>query len=477
MIAVLLLLQVAVAPPQSSDSADTSAIRPSALRRHVEVIAADSMLGRRTPGAGLERTARYVAEQFARLGLRPAGTAGGYEQRWGLARWVPDSAASRIALAGAGWRATPRLGADVRYVGGAVDGTMVEGEAVLVAADGGSGASPSLAGRVALLPVDYSRALPPELQKRVERLAAEAAAVVILSNRDSLAFLQRLESAAAPRLTADFRAADAGAPVLELHRRALNGREPADIARIAVRLERRVQERFTAPNLVGVLEGADSGLRKEFVVITAHLDGLGTRTGAGDSIFNGADDNATGVAALLEIARAFAERAARPRRSLLFLSASGEELGLWGSDYFVRHPTVPLHRIAALLNMDLIGRNWPDSVIVVGPEFTTLGTTLRRTIASHPELRMGAVADRWPEERIFYRSDHYHFARAGVPILFFTSGTHPDYHQPSDSPDRVDFDKATRVAQLVYRVAAAAANDPERPRWSPESYRRIVQEE
>jgi Zn-dependent M28 family amino/carboxypeptidase len=137
---------------------------------------------------------------------------------------------------------------------------------------------------------------------------------------------------------------------------------------------------------------------------------------------------------------------------------------------------VPLRDMAALINMDLNGRNWSDSVIAVGPDFTTLGETLRQVTAAHPELRMWPLADRWPEERIFYRSDHYHFARHGVPILFFTSGTHPDYHQPTDSADRIDAGKASRLVQLLYYLIADIANDPMRPRWSPTWYREIVQE-
>jgi Zn-dependent M28 family amino/carboxypeptidase len=212
------------------------------------------------------------------------------------------------------------------------------------------------------------------------------------------------------------------------------------------------------------------------VAISAHLDHVGVRPGRADSIFNGADDNASGVAGLLEMAEAFSQREARPARSLLFLLPSGEEKGLWGSAYYVQHPTVPLRDIVADLNLDLIGRNWGDSVIVTGPEMSTLGETLRRVSAARPELRMAPLADRWPEERIFYRSDHYNFAVKGVPVLFFTSGTHADYHQPTDAVDRIDTEKASRLVRLVFHVSAAVANAAERPRWTPGSRRRLVEE-
>jgi len=465
---LLLLAQAAAAGP---------AIAPAALQQHVLILADDSMQGRATPSAGLERAAAYVARQFAELGLAPAGDAGGYEQRWGLTEWTPDTAGSRIELRGDGWRLAPRLGADLRYVTGAVGGRTIEGETILLdlPAAARMGAA-ELRDRVVVLPVDYQRPLPPELGALVERLAARSRAVIILGNRDSATFARRLAVAAEPRLTPDFRDGQGGAPVLELHRRALAGRPLGSGVRVTIRLQRRILRRATAPNLVGVLEGTDPELRGEYVAVSAHVDGVGLRPGAADSINNGADDNASGLAALLEIARAFRPPAQRPRRSMLFLVPSGEERGLWGSDFFLRHPTVPRERIVADLNMDLIGRNWTDSVIVAGPELSSLGETLAAAVAAHPELRMTPLADRWPEERIFYRSDHYHFARAGVPVLFFTSGTHPDYHQPTDSPDRVDAEKAARVARLVYHIAARVANDPVRPQWRAGSFRRIAEE-
>jgi hypothetical protein len=473
---LLALAPIALQAPHPA-SGTGPAITPAALRRHIQILADDSMGGRGTPSPGLERAAAYVSREFARLGLSPAGDTG-YAQRWAVSRWVPDDAGSLIELAGDGWQVSPGLGAEVRLVGGTVGGAEVAGEVLLLDDPPPPGAAldPRLRDRIVLLPVDFSRPLRPDLQQRVDRLARQARAVVILSNRDSATFAARLAAAAEPRLGPDFRLPRDGAPVLEVHRRAFGTRDPARITRARIRLARRVLARDLVPNLVGTLEGSDPRLRREYVAISAHLDGVGLRPGAADSINNGADDNASGVAALLAIAGAFSAPEARPRRSLLFLVPSGEERGLWGSDYYVHHPTVPLDRIVATLNMDLIGRNWTDSVIVVGPDYSSLGATLRGVQTAHPELRMAAIADRWPEERIFYRSDHYHFARRGVPILFFTSGTHPDYHQPTDSPDRVDVEKASRIARLLYHVAAAVAGDSSRPRWNPESYRRIVED-
>ena len=130
---------------------------------------------------------------------------------------------------------------------------------------------------------------------------------------------------------------------------------------------------------------------------------------------------------------------------------SGEEKGLWGSAYFTAHPPVPLDQVVADLNMDMIGRNWPDTIVAIGKDHSEPRPHPRvGGNAAHPELRMTAIDDRWPEERFYFRSDHYNFARAGVPILFFINGVHPDYHGPSDSPDKIDAEKESRILQLLF---------------------------
>lgn len=230
-----------------------------------------------------------------------------------------------------------------------------------------------------------------------------------------------------------------------------------------------------APNVVGILEGTDASLRHEYLVYSAHIDHIGLSPGQADSINNGADDNASGAAGLLELMEAFSQPGARPKRSIVFFAPSAEEGGLLGSAHYTEHPTVPLEQVVANINMDLIGRNWRDSIIAVGLEQSDLGGTLRRVVQAHPELQMEPIADRWPEERIFYRSDHYNFARKGVPILFFTSGTHPDYHRPSDEPDRIEVAKEARLLRLIFYVGAEVANAEARPKWMAESYRQIVE--
>jgi Zn-dependent M28 family amino/carboxypeptidase len=175
----------------------------------------------------------------------------------------------------------------------------------------------------------------------------------------------------------------------------------------------------------------------------------------GDSIYNGADDDASGTAGIIELAQAFAS-GPRPRRSVVFMTVSGEEGGLLGSEWYSEHPLFPLEKTVANLNMDMIGRNWTDTIAAI-------------------ELGLDVVEDMWPEERFYYRSDHYNFARNGVPILFFFNGVHADYHRPSDEPEKIDSEKTARIVRLVYLLGLDVANADEPPAWDPAAYKRIVE--
>jgi Zn-dependent M28 family amino/carboxypeptidase len=245
---------------------------------------------------------------------------------------------------------------------------------------------------------------------------------------------------------------------------------------LTVELRDTVLLALTAPNTVGILEGSDPELRREYLIYSAHMDHIGITPGQPDSINNGADDDGSGTVGVVELARAFSRPEARPRRSIVFLTVSGEEKGLWGSRYFSEHPTVPIHQVVADLNIDMIGRNWPDTIVAIGKEHSDLGTTLGRVNRAHPELGMTAIDDRWPQERFYFRSDHYNFARKGVPILFFFNGVHPDYHQVTDSPDKINSEKEARILKLLFYLGQELGNAPRRPQWRPDSYREIVED-
>jgi hypothetical protein len=217
-----------------------------------------------------------------------------------------------------------------------------------------------------------------------------------------------------------------------------------------------------ALNVCGVLRGSDETLRDEAVVFSAHMDHMGTRVD-GD-VFNGADDNASGSAAFLEVAEAFAA-GERPRRSVIFLSVSGEELGLWGSKHYSENPTWDVESLVANVNIDMIGRVAELSganEISITPSFRhpKFSSIARGAAGLAARFGMGLTNG----DQFYERSDHYNFAVKGVPVVFFCDGEHEDYHQVTDTADKLDYEKIQKVARLAYWIGHEVANDDERPR-------------
>ena len=252
-------------------------------------------------------------------------------------------------------------------------------------------------------------------------------------------------------------------------------------------------------NVIGILEGSDPVLKNEFVVMSAHLDhlGLSAPLPSGHNVYNGADDDGSGSAGLLAMARAFAQGAAkglRPKRSILFLWNAGEEKGLWGSQYFNEYPPIDLSKIVADLNMDMIGRTKgpgfsdpdathvlvnPGEILVVGPNISSddLEKTIETVNGGYQKIALNHFYDAAAPDathdnlgpgpngqRIFYRSDHYNFAKTGIPIAFFTTGLHPDYHRPTDTVEKIDFKEMQVVSKSVAAVGWVLGNQDGRPR-------------
>ena len=488
---------VAQAPRPVGPTADAAAsITASDVSRRIGILAHDSMLGRDTPSRGLELTAKYVADEFRRFGLRPGGDDGGWFQRYPITRRRLDLAQSRVVLRVGATTATAGLAATARHVGGDIPRQPVTGPVVLV---GGpvtpdAVADMSLRDKVVLYVHDYSKAIPADAAQVARAIRVSGArAIVAISNLDSAAFAARVPRRAPERFGMELRLGSppsvevseavvapalgaAGVKLAEVRRATRPVARDLPGVTATVTLKETVTDSLSAPNTVGILEGADPVLRNEYLVFSAHMDHVGITPGARDSINNGADDNASGTAGVIELAEAFSRPGARPKRSVIFLTVSGEEKGLWGSRWFSEHPTVPLEQLVANINLDMLGRNWADSIVAIGKEHSDLGATLERVNAAHPELRMVAIDDRWPEERFYFRSDHYNFARKGVPAIFFFNGVHEDYHRVTDSPEKIDAEKESRILKLLYYFGKAIGDAPERPTWDPESRRLIVEE-
>jgi Zn-dependent M28 family amino/carboxypeptidase len=208
-----------------------------------------------------------------------------------------------------------------------------------------------------------------------------------------------------------------------------------------------------SPNVIGWIEGSDPALRNEHVVFTAHFDHIGTSPVAspsGDYIYNGADDNASGTAALLEIAEAFAALAEPPARSVVFVATSAEERGLLGAHNYAAHPTIPLSSALANINLDMIGRNAPNTVEVIRRTDSELGELVQSVAELHGDIGVSPV-DR-PDDVLVRRSDCWAFLSRGVDALFLHSGLHEDYHGLDDEVDRIDAAKVAGVARLAWWV-------------------------
>jgi hypothetical protein len=217
-----------------------------------------------------------------------------------------------------------------------------------------------------------------------------------------------------------------------------------------------------ATNVVAVLRGSDPALRGQAVLFSAHMDHVGTRMD-GDA-YNGADDNASGTAGLMAIAKAFSQLKKRPRRSIIFLSVSGEELGLWGSAYYAKNPTWPVEDIVAGINTDMIGRNGPESgetEVTVTPSYRHRKFSSIVRDSARIGKQLGLTFSNG--DKYYERSDHVNFARVGIPVVFFCNGEHDDYHQVSDHAEKLDAKKMETIARLAYWTGVMVAGQDERP--------------
>ncbi len=489
-------LLTAQAPGAVMRAAET--ITPNDVARRIGIIADDSMMGRDTPSRGLELTAQYVADQFKKFGLKPGGENGTYFQRYAITRKRLDMAGSHINFTIGKAHTQAQFTRDAALSFGGAPAKPVAGRPILIsgALDAQGIAGAGLRDRIAMVVLDYSKPRSASVNEALgAMLQAGIKAMVIVSNRDSATFAQRVAQQGTPQTSVGSVAANL-VPVVEIHERALGQvLRPAGLDVVQLRqsatmvtkplanltvelnLKTEILDSATAPNTIGILEGSDPQLKNEYLVYSAHMDHIGISAGRPDSINNGADDDASGTAGVVELAEAFSQTGARPKRSVLFLTVSGEEKGLWGSAYFTDRPTVPTDAMVADLNIDMIGRNWKDTIVAIGKEHSDLGSTLNRVNAAHPELKMTAIDDKWPDESFYTRSDHFNFARKGVPILFFFNGVHADYHQVSDEPAKIDSEKESRILQLLFHLGQELANAPARPKWNPESYKEIVHEQ
>lgn len=480
------------APAGLTPAQAVATITPADVFARIEFLASDRMRGRDTPSPELELTAEYLVNQYKLMGFSAGGENGTFFQWYPYPLRQLDAAGARLDVTGAGGTASLAYGRDFFANGGTAQ--PLASAPLAYAGRGGDAvlAEGALRGRLAVvaIPGRYTRDWRIErnrLRSAAQRAGASAVVFVLDAAWTADSVARYAQGAQAPTRTvggelaypmffvtqeAARRIFSAGGLSLdEQWRGAESVSRPVPLAgaTATAALPVRTLDEGRAPNVVAVLPGSDPALRDEYVVLSAHMDGLGVGAPVdGDSIYNGADDDASGTTALLEVAQAMSQLGVRPRRSVVFLHVSGEEKGLLGSEWYSEHPTLPLAQTVANVNVDMIGRNAADSVVVIGKDYSTLGDVTNRLNGEHPELNLTLADDMWPEQRFFFRSDHYNFARKEVPAIFFFSGVHADYHRPSDEVETIDTDKAARISRMVFYLVYDIANDPQRPRWDPE---------
>ncbi|HEY1527419.1 MAG TPA: M28 family peptidase [Candidatus Angelobacter sp.] len=492
-----------VLPPVPST---VDSITPGELRMHLEFLASPELGGRYTLSPGFAIAARYIASRLEADGFKGAGENGSFLQTFQVVSGKADTAKSSLEVKAGNKAKSYRFGdfylpADggtgeaqghVVFVGAGISspsqhhddysGLDVKGNIVLIVpgafsgvdisrlqeSESGQGAARAH-GAVGILQLPPQRLM--ELMKNKgfqERAAARETVRLARGTEGKLPAVT-----VGPALAEDILGA-AGLDVKSVYesisrKQKLQPRKLDLTATIAVAMQ---LNRSTTQNVAAILEGSDPTLKHEYVVFSAHYDHL--KTGPSGEIYPGADDDGSGTTAVLAIAHAMSLE--RPKRSVLVMFHAGEELGLLGSEYNTDYaPVVPLDQIVADLNIDMIGRSKPPGDNQMEDEHLTDANTVYLVGSNRISLELHQLSeetnaqfqkmklnyhynDPADPERIYFRSDHWNYAKHGVPIIFYFDGTHVDYHRPTDTVDKIDFAKLTRITRLVFETGWRIAN-------------------
>lgn len=487
-----------VLPPVPST---VDAITPGELRMHLQFLASEELGGRYTLSPGFAIAARYLASHLEAYGFKGAGEHGDFLQTFQVVSAKPDASKSALELTFGGKAKSYHFGdfyipadggngdahGQIVFVGAGISspsqhrddyaGLDVKGKIVLLVAGVSQGVDPSRLddnehgqgaarahGAVGVLQLPPHRFLEYMKNKGFQERAASRETVRLARGaEDSLPVATLGPSLAEELLSA------CGMDLKSVYEQNIHPRKLDISAKMTIAQQ---LTRATTQNVAAILEGTDPVLKHEYVVFSAHYDHL--KTGPGGEIYPGADDDGSGTTSVLTIAHAMSME--RPKRSVLVMFHAGEELGLLGSEYNTDYaPVVPLKQMVADLNIDMIGRSKQpgdnamqdehltdaNTVYLVGsnrisPELHQLS---EETNAQFQKMKLDYYYnDPNNPERIYFRSDHWNYAKHGIPIIFYFDGTSVDYHRPTDTIEKIDFNKMTRVARLVFETGWRIAN-------------------
>jgi len=463
------------------------------ILHHIKYLASDELQGRRAGTEFADKAAEYIAEEFEEYGLKPLGPDGSFYQEFEFVSGAKLGEKNSLAVNVAGSLTPYKVSSDftplafskdtsvtgdVVFAGYGItakdlqyddyEGLDVKDKVVLVLQYGPEGDNPH--GK-------FSKFLSLRLKAMTAREKGACALLLatgplddekgeLLRLRYDLAFADAgIPCMHIKRAVADSILRYAGTSVKETQEKLRSSLKPGSfpISGVSVSLTSDVQkERSRTKNVIGLLPGSDENLKDEYLVIGAHYDHLGLG-GAGSlvpdtvAVHHGADDNASGTAGVLELAQAFVAQESKPKRSFLFMSFGAEEEGDLGSDYFVKHPLVPLQKIVAMINLDEIGREKDSTLIVYGTGTSPLWGSLLTKFNTPARFKLKQN----PEG--FGPSDHASFYAKDIPVLFFFTGAHPDYHKPSDTWDKIDVDGEQAILEYVEKIAMEIADRGEKP--------------
>lgn len=472
------------------------------LREHLTIIASAGMEGRLTGTKGQRKAAAYIQSQFQQIGLKKPSSLNGYRQYFSVLKdtLLPESLQID--------KQSLKYGIDYGLLSGSsikeafkskkiifcgygikaknyndYEGKNVKGKVVLIVSG-----EPKVDGKYLVTEAVNGR-LPSYSMVGKAAAAKEEGAIAVLYINTDWDSIPSAKAANADKKIIYSPQPDSAANITMILLAAsqlsniLNENEEKNILEKAktksplnkIKIEKSIKTKLAfkkttivgqASNVIGMIEGSDK--KDEYVFITAHYDHLGKK---GNTIYYGADDDGSGTASVIEIARAFVKAKKDgngPGRTVVFITFSGEEEGLLGSKFYSDHPVFPLDKTSVDLNMDMIGRVDPnrkyktrDYLYIIGndklsSQLTPIITTVNN---KYTKLKLDYKFDDPDDpEKLFYRSDHYSFARKGVPVIFFTSGLHADYHKPSDTVDKISFDLMEKRVRFIFLAAWEMAN-------------------
>ena len=455
-----------------------SSILKEDLNKDLSILASDEYEGRETARPGQKKAAKYISERFKKIGIEPGAKNGSFLQTFAVD--AKNAANVFVTLNGHKWNLLEQF----YYIGDLKDTSLLNKQLVFAGfgieeGDYSDYSNINVKSKVVVI----NEGVPDLIdiaggwdswRKKVELAKNKGAVGIITIKKNFTEGVERIASFIEnPNMLMHNSGRKKSNLIPNIYISSENWAELKDEisdSKISIKVD--IEEELTSDNVLGYIEGTD--LKEELVVITAHYDHLGYDNG---EVCNGADDDGSGTVSVIELAEAF-QKAKNdgngPRRSILFMTVSGEEKGLWGSKYYAENPVYSLENTVVDLNIDMIGRrddehDYDNYIYLIGADRISMDLHLISEKVNKKYINYDidyTYNDRTDPNQFYYRSDHYNFAKKGIPVIFYFSGVHKDYHKPTDDVDKINFEKVQKTARMVFYTAWEIANRDQRLRMN-----------